>query len=282
MQITKPDVERFKFKYKECSIQGYKFGNGKKDVLFLPPYPHSGYMIASLLNGLDYKDFTFWTFDIPGWIGNTPNMWEENEFSTSDCTNIALELIKQKEFGRYNILSYSFGTSLAAVLAALDKEHVQSVIFISPVIKSTVLQNSANVKAINVVHSLGLNKLIKVYVWTRFVKYTTFLRRQGLPQEFVDDYLELFKKSDPKVLLDSIYSTFHQDLTAHIAELKDKNVLVINSRNETPMFREQAAIIRRLLDSEKSAFLTGEHHDFLLKPNDSTKEKILAFFRKQL
>ena len=193
MQIEKPNVERFKFRYKECSVQGYKFGNGKKDVLFLPPYPHSGYMIASFLNGLDYKEFTFWTFDIPGWIGNSPNIWAENEFSLSDCTNIALELIKTKELGNYQILSYSFGTTLATLLAVLDKEHIQSIIFISPVIKSTVLQDSGNVKGINFAYRFGLKKLIKGYVWTRFIKYTTYLKSQGLPQEFIDEYLALLR-----------------------------------------------------------------------------------------
>jgi hypothetical protein len=65
-------------------------------------------------------------------------------------------------------------------------------------------------------------------------------------------------------------------------KLLDKKVLVVNSKDETEMFKTQAAFIRRLLKQEESLFIHGNHEDFVLKGDHTAAKHVLRFLSEEI
>lgn len=270
-------TEVSKITFRGTPIQTYTIGTGEKVVFSFPAYPHSGLIYLRFLEQYPDSNVKFITFDLPGWVGLSENLFQSSEFTMSECVNIALKILAENKIEKYNLIGYSFGTALATMLTHFDRDRVDRLVLVSPVVNCRLLTDSWNMKKVNLAKTLGIPVLVKNYVKYRFWLYKKYLRSSGFQEEFVQEYQKFLEAADGKVLLDSIYKLFHDDLTVYLDHIKDKKIMVVNSTDETQMFKDQAEFIRRTLDDEKSLFVNGSHEDFVLKGDPAAAKQVLQF-----
>jgi pimeloyl-ACP methyl ester carboxylesterase len=267
-----------KIRYKKYSIQTYCYGDSSKKVLALPAFPHSGLVYFNFLKYQPNPDIQIITFDLPGWIGKTDNLFKDSYFSFEECLNICEAVLRAYKVDKFSLLGFSFGTALQTMLAYKLRDRVERLVYVSPMINSMLDRSDNNIRIVERLHRWGLAKPLKSYIKGRFeALYRKALLYQGLPSELVDEYSQLILKSDPTVLLDSVYQLFHLNLTYQYSQLKNKPVLVVNSRAENRIFKRNARLIRSIANHEKNLFLQGRHEDFILKPDIQTCLKVLSF-----
>lgn len=271
-------VEYGHVKYKGKRIQTYTFGHGTNVVLCLPPYPHSGIIYLNLAKYNLHRNLKFVSFDIPGWVGNSENIFVEKDFDILDIVEICDAIVDQFELEKFSILGFSFGTSIEALYAATSVDKIKSLVFISPLINSRVDAKDRNSKIVRTIFPFKPGNLLKGYVMSRYkYLYSKVMLQNGMPLEMIKEYGRFIQNASPKVLLQSLFYLFQNTYGKLVYKFKDKPILIINSRNETPMFRKNAAFLRANVIGEESLFIHGAHEDFLLKPNPKVYEQIFTF-----
>ncbi len=106
-----------KIKFNGYNIQTYSFGAGEKVVLSFPGFPHSGLYFTLFLRFYDPTRVKFITFDLPGWFGNSENVFQNSEFAIETYVDIAEKILEEYEVKKFNIIGYSFGSALAVLIA---------------------------------------------------------------------------------------------------------------------------------------------------------------------
>jgi pimeloyl-ACP methyl ester carboxylesterase len=268
--------------YQGKPIQTYSFGQGEKTVFSFPAYPHSGVIYLKFLEQYPEANVRFITFDLPGWIGMSENVFLDTEFTMSECVKIALKILEEYEVESYGLIGYSFGTALATILSYYDFDRVTRLALVSPVVNCRLMEKSWNMVKVNIAQKLGIGEFVGIYIRYRYAKYKNYLRKAGYPEEFIVEYQKYFNAANGKVLLDSLYKLFHGDLSLYFNKLSNKKVLVVNSKDETDMFKKQAEYIRRILKEENSLYITGSHEDFVLKGNPIAAKHVLRFLAEEL
>jgi len=276
-------VESWEFKtkkihYKKRIIQTYSFGSGKKKVLALPAFPHSGLIYGNFFKYNTYHDIELITLDLPGWVGDSENIFENNEFSFDECVEICLRILRNYNVKKVSIIGFSFGTAIETLLAYKIRNRIEKLVYVSPFLDRHLGMDDYNLAVIQRAYNWKMSKTLKFYVRTRFdFIYSKVLKQSGMPKELLLEYRKLILKSEPKTLLESIHQLFSVDLRRYLKLLTDIPVLVINSKEENKMFRRNAAMIRRLSKNDKSLYIHGRHEDFLLKPYRTVCTKVLDF-----
>lgn len=257
-------------------IQTYSFGTGKKKILSFPAYPHSGLIYFYYLYSCNLSKVNVLTFDLPGWVGNSTPSKRAIGYDEDLVLDIADRLTDEYEFDKYSVLGYSFGTSLSVRHSANHLDRVDKVALISPLLNGPIAQTSQS-RLLNFVNTTKTPWFLKYYVKHRFNKYRKFLSKQPLISEVLDDYLKLIQKADSKILFESIYHLFNTDYTEYIKQIPSEKLLVVSSKQESQFLRKQAEYLRRVIDGEKTTFLSGAHEDFVLKPNSQKANEIIDF-----
>ena len=121
-----------KIKFKHHTIQTYSFGNGKKKVIALPTFPHSGLIYANLYKYNHHRDLEIITFDLPGWVGNSDNIFSNKIFSFDECVEVCKAIIRHYKIDRVSIIGFSFGTALETLLAYKIRDKLDKLVFVSP------------------------------------------------------------------------------------------------------------------------------------------------------
>ena len=116
-----------------------------------------------------------------------------------------------------------------------------------------------------------------MYLEQKWNYYKPRILAEGFPQALLAIYEGMMNMANSKVLLDSIYSLFHLNWSIYLDSLSKKNLLIINSRQETKMFRHQAELLRRRFSDGKSAFYPGDHGDFILNPKSDVVKEVVRF-----
>lgn len=262
--------------YKGNNIQTYKFGTGEKIVLALPSFPHSGIYYLWFVQSYDLSKVTIITFDLPGWVGKSDDIFKRGGFSLDICIEIAKSVIDYYMPTKYGIIGYSFGGALAAKLSN-DDPRVSRVVLVSAVVNSALLKGYGPYRIISVAHSHHLGFLLKLYLILRYEWYKRTLAKENISKDMLNFYKLLLKKADGGVLLKSLYALFRTDWSVVIKGLKGKTVLVVSSTDESHYLRLQSEHIRRELGGEESLYLRGAHEDFILKPTAETVSYIINF-----
>ncbi|MFS8130718.1 MAG: alpha/beta fold hydrolase [Candidatus Dojkabacteria bacterium] len=264
--------------YKGYSIQTYQFGEGENVVFSFPSFPHSGLYYLWFLTHYNTSKVKFITFDLPGWTGYSENIFQTNKFTLDEYVEIAKVILKDYKIERFSVIGYSFGGALALKLAADMKSKVDKVVLVSSVINSRIIRGFRVVNLVKLLHITKYYYILKALIKGRFKAIAKILNREeGMPKVFIDMYTDMLNHIDSKIISDSIYQLFTSDYSKYIPEINEKNVLVVNSRDEGRMFTVQAEYMRRHLNNEKSLYIHGTHDDFILKCKKDVVRDVVTF-----
>lgn len=263
--------------YRGRCIETYAIGSGDKTVISFPSYPHSGLSYLWFLNHYSLEKVRFISFDLPGWIGESENIFKDRVFDIEEFIKIAKEVLRAHDVTKFNILGYSFGAALAIKLVDEMPERIDKVVLVSPVINGHASRFSKEVIEVNLAKLFHLPIALAMHVKNRWRFLAPLLLKENCPANFIAIYGQMVDRVDPDVLLESIYTLFHLDWCRYLECLNNKKCMVVNSRQETRLFRKQAEILRRKLDNKNSLYLTGQHEDFLLNPKSEVVKKVVQF-----
>ncbi len=268
-----PDVafEAFELNYKNSKIQCYKFGTGKNITLCLPSYPFSGLYYHWVFRNFSSKDQTFITFDIPGWIGFSDDIFENQNFYMSDLIAIGVNLVNIYNPEKFNILGYSFGGMLAMELASIFDGRVKSLILVSTITDGYLAQQSRIYPWVGLMCKLKLYQVMKLlaYFWVKSVKLMSY-QRNKTALEYLPIYEEMYYHTDKRILLESLYSLFHlnySDFLRNINNETDMKIVVVNSKDESKMFYGQSKLMKELCPRAEYYVLNGDHISFIIDAN---------------
>ncbi len=272
--------------YHGYKINTYVFGNPKSNnVTFaFPSFPHSGRIFNNLLeNYADIQNVKLISFDLPGWGGDSENVFSRNRFSFETVVSIADTILADYRIGKFNILGYSFGGALALMLAKNLPERVCRVALVSAIISGEQVARYRSVRLVKLASKLGAGIVVKrLFMW-RFLQAKRMLMNEIVGTEVesileqLQTYESSFSKANSKVLLDSLYSLFKIDLRDTLQSLSKQKFMIINSTEEGRMFMEASREIRSLLKGESSAYLKGTHSDFILRPEPQSVSSLFEF-----
>jgi pimeloyl-ACP methyl ester carboxylesterase len=275
------EFEKKKIEVLGKQIQTYSFGEGDKIVFLFPSFPHSGLYFRWLFYKCDLSKLKMITFDLPGWIGYSESYKKGEEYSMESVVEIGRGILDFYKVEKFSVLGYSFGGSLALKIAADWEDRVEKIVLVSAVLNSMEVEGTKYVRWVNLAKRLQAGSLMKNFIIRKFNSYRKYLRSEGLDKDYMDMYMKMVANIDSKILLESIYTLFHSDWSCYLDRVKKMRVLVVNSSDEDIMFRKQAERIRRKLENYKSLFISGDHDNFLLKPDDKVVGKIISFLSEQ-
>ncbi len=275
-------MEDFDYQHKKVEILGkkietYTFGKGERVVVAFPGFPHSGLSFRWLFSKHDLAKIKVITFDMPGWIGESEDYKKGEMFSLDFACDMAKYLLDLHRVDKFSVMGYSFGGAIALKVAADWRENIEKIILVSAVVAPLRFAGLSPIRDVNFLKSWHLRWLMRRIVLKDFRKWKEDLQSQGLPKRFLDKYEKLIENADDRIMMESIYTLFHTDLSGYLDRIKNIKAMIVNSKEEDELFKEQAEIIRRTLIGENSLVVHGAHVDFLLKPNHDVINKIVDF-----
>jgi len=268
--------ERRGISYKGHYIQTYSFGSGENIIFSFPSFPHSGLYYVWFAQHYQKHNIKFITFDLPGWIGYSENFLHNEKFSIDEYVEIAKEILKDYKVKEFSVVGYSFGGMLGIKLASDWKDKVRNVVIVSTIINGNIV-NSRTAFLIRLAKRLKAYSNLESIIKRKFKALSKILLSKDYPSNTLNLYQDMLSHIDGKVMLESAYQLFSSDWTHYLLDIKDKKIMVVNSKDETRMFRQQAEYIRRHLGGEKSFYLHGTHDDFILNPKKEVVEKVINF-----
>src|SRR5690606_32874390 len=157
-------------------------------VFCLPPFPHSGIIYLNLAKHNLHGNLKFISFDIPGWVGNSENIFEENDFDILEIIGICQTIVDHMNVKKFNLLRYSFGTSIEALFAALSEERLKKLIFVSPVVNAKAEIGDRRVRLVKGIYPFRPGSLLKRYVVNRYKYiYCPVMIKNGMPMEMIEE-----------------------------------------------------------------------------------------------
>lgn len=261
--------------YKGHKIRTYRFGIGQKKVLSLPGYPQSGLIYLYFLLKYDLKKVTFITLDIPGWIGNSDNVFEKQDYDEDILIDIISKVIGKYRLNDFSVIGYSFGSSLAARIVGLNRFKIEKLALVSPVLHGNRIEDRRWL--LNLIRSLKLYSYFQLHINHRFRIYRARLKLYGIDEKTLNEYFNMLNKADAKVLFESINKLFTSDYSNYLQKFDSKNILIASSRKESKFLRDQAKYLRESLIGENSLYLYGSHEDFIINPSGKTVEELMSF-----
>lgn len=258
-------------------LETYTFGQGKNVILAIPSYPHSGLSLIMFWLFAQDLDVKFVTFDMPGWIGRSENIFEGSEYDIDKIIDVVETVSAHYNLSQFSVMGYSFGTAVATKFAALNKDKVRKLALVSAVINGNTIQKDWHVRIINLAHKLRAHAAFSSYITSRVSIYKKELYAAGLDKKYMDEYLSLIPNISSRTLLSSIYTLFHSDFTEYLKMLDGKKLLVVNSKDEADFLRHQSEYIRRHIKLENSMYVKGSHEDIITKPEPKNLRKIVKF-----
>jgi pimeloyl-ACP methyl ester carboxylesterase len=263
--------------YKGKRIRTYSFGIGEKKVFSIPAFPHSGVIYLYFLLKYDLNKVQFITFDLPGWIGRSENIFKNSIYDEKEMLELLDHIIKFYNLKLFSIIGYSFGTSLATALLGENKYNIYRVALISPVLNGISIKEKAKRFALNFIRFTNSFIFARLYVLSRFTLYKPTLITAGMDAKVMEEYKAMIYSADPKVIFTSLQHLFSSDYSEILKSFPHHKLLVANSKDESKFLRDQAAHIRRIVDVDKTLFLHGAHEDFILKPRADVVKAVIRF-----
>lgn len=263
--------------YKGHYIETYSIGSGKNVVFSFPSFPHSGLCYLWFLNHYSLDKVRFVTFDLPGWIGDSEDIFAYEKFDIEEFIKIAKAVLREYEIEHFSLLGYSFGSAMSVKLASEMPERVKKMVLVSPVIDGRNIQTTKEVMLVNLVKWLHIAPVMKMYINKQWRKYCPLLAAERCPGNFLTIYTALVSRVNSCVLLDSIYTLFHQNWSVHLDKIMDKKFLIVSSREETRLFRRQAELLRRKISNGQSLYIHGQHEEFVLNPQSDVVRQVIRF-----
>src|SRR5690606_11818274 len=115
-------------------------------------------------------------------------------------------------------------------------DKVKSVILVSPVVDPSTARGDTNANKIILAKKLRAHKLIKNYVLSRTKLYISKMT-DIIDPVLLQQYVTMMNNIDSKVILDSAYALFTEDIRDQIDALNQiEKVLIVNSVDEEKLF----------------------------------------------
>ncbi|MCK9368444.1 alpha/beta hydrolase [Candidatus Dojkabacteria bacterium] len=263
--------------YKGKRIRTYSFGIGEKKVFSIPAFPHSGVIYLYFLLKYDLNKVQFITFDLPGWIGRSENIFKDSIYDEKEMLELLNHIIKFYNLKTFSLIGYSFGTSVAAALLGENKYDINKVALISPVLYGKAIKERFKRFAMNFIRFTNSFNFARLYVLSRFYAYKPTLITAGMDAKIIEEYKAMIYSANPKVIFSSLRHLFSSDYSEILKNFPHHKLLVANSKDESKFLRDQAAHIRRIVDVDKTLFLHGAHQDFILKPQADVVKTVMRF-----
>ncbi|MFW5702496.1 MAG: alpha/beta hydrolase [Candidatus Dojkabacteria bacterium] len=269
------------FDYFDKQITAYEFGDGDIPVLALPSFPFSGSYYLIFLKNYSKANIRLITFDIPGWIGRSENLFDEyNRFKIDKVCSLSLRVLEEFGIDQANIIGYSLGGMIGLRLAAENPARFKKLVLVSSVFNGElVAKHGLTSKLGKLMLDMQAGYLIRQFILARFNPVAKLIEAEGTSQLMIREYRALLKNLDTEVVLDTLRELFDSDYTHYLDEINSRGtkVAVVNSKDEPKMFRKQAELIRRKLDGEHSIYLSGTHNDFILKSDSKAVADLIGF-----
>ncbi|KKQ34841.1 MAG: Alpha/beta hydrolase fold family 3-oxoadipate enol-lactonase [candidate division WS6 bacterium GW2011_GWA2_37_6] len=266
-----------RLKYKDKEIQTYSFGTGRKKILSLPSFPHSGIYYILFTQFYDPTKFQVITLDLPGWAGWSENVFAKGEFNPDEYIKILSQIIKEYSLDKFSLIGYSFGGALAIKLAALYPDRITNLALVSTIVKGALLNGSDKKFRLELAKILHQEHRLRNYIFKEFTSYNTIIK-DNFNETMLYQYKSMLEQASTSVLFDSLYWLFHADLTPFLKNVKRiKNILIANSKDEPKIFKKQMEYMRRYFDGESSLKISGRHEDFILQPKSEQIKAVLKF-----
>lgn len=284
--MKKADLGNFDFKYTEriviykgFRIHTYAFGHGKNTVLALPSFPFSGLYYLWFLNYYDLEKVRFLTFDIPGWAGNSTNIFAKKKFSLKEVVKIAIYVLKMYDVKKFSLLGYSFGGAIALKIFAEVPKQVRSIVLVSAVVKGSFIRSRTLLKLALWIEKLNLQIITRWVFINRMSNVFLTLQNKGVSPSYISEYKLLLQHLSAKTMTEGLQALVANecDYELDLVNGMKTPITVINSRNELPLFRRQARYIRSRLNHESSMYLSGDHNDFIVNPTSEVVKKVVKY-----
>ncbi len=240
----------------------YRYVKGKTDVVTVLLHGWGGNLnsFRFLENDLISKNYSILTVDFPGFGGSDlPN---EN-FELEDYYKIILELLRQENISKINIVAHSFGGRVAILLASKNPELINKLVFV----------DVAGIKP-----KFSLSKFFKV----RKYKILKWLNQKGITKKDLSKYGSDDYKAMPEKLRPVFSRIVNQDLSDESKQIKAPTILIWGKNDEsTPLYMAKK-LKKNIRDSEIILFDGGHFaylqnaNKFLLIVNSFLKENIDA------
>lgn len=265
--------------YKGKQIQTYEYGNGEIPILALPSYPNTGLYYLFVSKYYPNGNYKIISFDLPGWMGWSENIWENQTYDSNKYVEIAEAVLKAKKIKNFSLLGYSLSGSIALRLAAKNKERINKMVIMSPVIYKDLLRGEKMLKLIKLGKTLNASWAFMNYLNKTIARYKDGTKN-NLDQTVFELYSSAVINVNPKILVDSLYEAFTTDYSSFVKELKDINhkMLVVNFRSEPKLFKMQARKLVEDIGGDCKLEVEGGHHeDFVLHPSAEKAKQVLGF-----
>jgi pimeloyl-ACP methyl ester carboxylesterase len=271
--------ERKGIEYKGHYIQTYSFGKGDNVVFSFPSFPHSGLYYLWFLSRYPKSNVKFITFDLPCWIGYSENYLDIKSFRIEEYVDIAKEVLKSYDVDKFSVIGYSFGGALAIKLASEIKDSIKQIVIVSSLINGRVIHSPTKTLILLAV-KLKQFRRVRNQIFKTFYKIKPIILNNGVSEEQLSLYSDMMSHLNAEVITRSAFQLFTNNWTTYLQAINDKPILIVNSIDEPPMFRQQAGYMRRYLKNEKSIYLHGMHDDFILSPDKKVVRDVLKFLEQ--
>lgn len=263
--------------YHNSFIQAYSYGTGECTVLAFPSFPHSGASYELLWREVRSHKIRLISFDLPGWIGRSDNIFRTEPFSLDAYVEIARAVLEAFGVKQCGILGYSFGGNLTLRFVEKYPEMVDKIVLVSAMVDGHSVQHTRIQMLARIYNRLRLGFLMKKILMQEINKYNHRLA-DDVNADYLNYYADMACHCNGSILTKSVASLFTADLADKVHLLQSKKVMILNSKDETPYFRREAGYLRHELKGEKSLFMHGTHQDFMLRPDPEVVSKVVNFF----
>jgi esterase/lipase len=215
---------------------------------------------------------------MPGWGGLSHNIFENKPYDFYENVEIAKEVLKYYDIDRFSLIGYSFGGSMAIKLAIEMAHRLDKLVIVSGIVDYKVIENEPFRKIILLLKQLNAGWFIKYKVMSEINRYIRVLSNY-IDREILLEYRDMMSKSNPRILMESVFALFNVDLRKEISVIKSNQppILIVNSDTEDKIFEKEADFLAKELNVENRYHITGAHDDFILRPKSETVQKVMEF-----
>lgn len=269
-RYKKYSLKTFIHKYENLHINTFIVGNGKKKIIVFLPIPHSGILISKLVNKELIDKVTLIAFDIPGWAGNQQYVGS-NLVPVYQIVNITKSIVRYLKIKRYSVIGFQFGARIATTLAS-SEENIRSVVLINPVFKKSLVKRSHKVLS-KLLRTSIISPILKAYYLSKYLLEKNNIEKELSSSEILNNYMGMLRKSNAKVISDSIYKYYNIDLSLHLTSLVQHNLLILISKD----YEDQVEYLRRAVGRENvnSSLIKNETYPFSL--NEKLEKEVFKF-----
>ncbi|MFA7243957.1 MAG: alpha/beta hydrolase [Patescibacteria group bacterium] len=230
-------------------VSYYKFGTGKKAIVFLHGWRSDGMVWKNVADSIDQNLFSIYLVDLPG-FGSSPK--PSTVFTVSDYAKVVAGLIDKLGCEKVIIVGHSFGGRIAIKLS----------VEYSDLVSRLVLVDSAGIRSPKADNYNRMAKIAKPFFKPKFMQGLRKLIYKRIGSE---DYLETSE------LRETYKNLISEDLSVFLSKIDAPTLVVWGEDDESTPIEDARVIHKKIKDSRLEIVKNAGHFSFLEKPAEFTK-----------